>query len=74
MLYFMRTLIDIPEKQIQELTAISQSLHVSRAEVIREAINNYLAAKQRPTQDAFGLWRDKPIDGLAYQEQARSEW
>jgi metal-responsive CopG/Arc/MetJ family transcriptional regulator len=52
---FMRTLVDLPEKQIQELTAISQSLHVSRAEVIREAINNYLAAKQRPTQDAFGL-------------------
>jgi metal-responsive CopG/Arc/MetJ family transcriptional regulator len=69
----MRTLVDIPEKQIQELTAISQSQHVSRAEIIREAINCYLATR-RPTQEAFGLWRDHPVDGLAYQEQARSEW
>lgn len=70
----MRTLVDIPEKQLQELTVISQSQHVSRAEVIREAINLYLASKQRPELDAFGLWRDRQVDGLAYQEQVRSEW
>jgi metal-responsive CopG/Arc/MetJ family transcriptional regulator len=70
----MRTLIDIPEKQLQELTVISQAQHVSRAEVIREAINLYLASKQRSEPDAFGLWLDCQVDGLAYQEQVRSEW
>ena len=25
-------------------------------------------------RDAFGLWGDHAVDGLAYQEQARGEW
>lgn len=70
----MRTLIDIPEKQIKELTAISQAEKVSRAEVIRKAIAYYLEKKKPQSDDAFGLWKDRNIDGLAYQEQARSEW
>lgn len=70
----MRTLIDIPEKQIKELAAISKAEKVSRAEVIREAIAYYLEKKKPQSDDAFGLWKDRNIDGLAYQEQARSEW
>ncbi len=23
---------------------------------------------------SFGLWKDAPVDGLAYQEKIRSEW
>ena len=70
----MRTLVDIPEKQIKELTAISQAEKVSRAEVIREAIAYYLEKKKPQTVDAFGLWKGRQVDGLAYQERARSEW
>jgi metal-responsive CopG/Arc/MetJ family transcriptional regulator len=70
----MRTLVDIPEKQIKELTAISQAEKVSRAEVIREAIAYYLEKKKPQTEDAFGIWKDRQVDGLAYQELARSEW
>ncbi len=70
----MRTLIDIPEKQIKELTAISQAEKVSRAEVIREAITYYLEKKKSQSDDAFGLWKGRNVDGLAYQEQVRSEW
>ena len=35
----MRTLIDIPDKQIKDLTAICEAEKVSRAEVIRQAIS-----------------------------------
>lgn len=70
----MRTLVDIPEKQIKELNAISQAEKVSRAEVIREAIAYYLEKKKPQTEDAFGIWKDRQVDGLAYQELARSEW
>lgn len=70
----MRTLVDIPEKQIKELAAICQAENVSRAEIIREAIACYLAHKKARMSDAFGLWKDCKVDGLAYQEQARSEW
>ena len=70
----MRTLIDIPEKQIQALSVICEAEKVSRAEVIREAIAYYLDKKKPQLDQAFGLWQDQNVDGLAYQEQARSEW
>jgi metal-responsive CopG/Arc/MetJ family transcriptional regulator len=70
----MRIVVDIPEKQIKKLTVISQADKVSRAEVIREAIAYYLEKKKPQTENVFGLWKDRQVDGLAYQEQARSEW
>lgn len=70
----MRTLVDIPDRQVKALTAICEAEKVSRAEVIRQAISAYLEKKKPGTVEAFGLWRDHPVDGLAYQDQARSEW
>ena len=70
----MRTLIDIPDKQIRELTAICDAEKVSRAEAIRQAISAYLEMKKPGTGEAFGLWRERKLDGLAYQEQERSKW
>jgi metal-responsive CopG/Arc/MetJ family transcriptional regulator len=70
----MRIVVDIPEKQIKELNAISQAEKVSRDEVIREAIAYYLEKKKPQTEDAFGIWKDPQVDNLAYQELARSEW
>jgi hypothetical protein len=47
----------------------------SRAALIRQAIDDYLA-KGRDIQegDAFGLWSKRKVDGLAYQEKVRGEW
>ena len=70
----MRTLVDIPDRQIRELTAICEAEKVSRAEVIRRAIASYIEKKKPATIEAFGLWKGRKIDGLAYQEQVRSEW
>ncbi len=70
----MRTLIDIPEQQIKDLMVICQTEKLSRAEVIRQAIAYYLEKKKPETADAFGLWKNHKVDGLAYQEQVRSEW
>jgi hypothetical protein len=46
----------------------------SRAALIRQAIDDYLA-KRRDIQegDAFGLWGKRKVDGLAYQEKMRGE-
>jgi metal-responsive CopG/Arc/MetJ family transcriptional regulator len=71
----MRTLVDIPDGQLKELTRISEKQKVSRAAVIREAIASYLAnapSAEKPT--AFGLWGDHEIDGLEYQKKLRAEW
>jgi metal-responsive CopG/Arc/MetJ family transcriptional regulator len=70
----MRTLVDIPDRQIKDLAAICEAEKVSRAEVIRQAIAAYLEKKKPEAVDAFGLWKARKIDGLTYQEQARSEW
>lgn len=70
----MRTLVDIPDRQIEDLTRICEVRKVSRAEVIRQAISAYIEKSQSSTVDAFGLWKNRKIDGLTYQEQVRSEW
>lgn len=70
----MRTLIDIPDRQIKRLTAICETEKVSRAEIIRQAISSFLEKKKTGAVEAFGLWKGREVDGLAYQEQVRSEW
>lgn len=70
----MRTLIDIPDKQIRDLTDICRVEKISRAELIRQAISAYLEKKKPSEVEAFGLWKERKVDGLEYQEQVRSEW
>lgn len=72
---FMRTLVDIPNKQLGELAEICKQENLSRAAVVREAITAYIAEhRSKKTVDAFGLWGKKKIDGLKYQRKIRSEW
>jgi hypothetical protein len=70
----MRTLVDIPDRQIDELTLICETRKVSRAEAIRQAIAAYIEKNKPGAPTAFGLWKDSAVDGLTYQEQVRSEW
>ena len=75
----MRTLVDIPDEQIDDLAVICEAKKVSRAEVIRQAIAVYIGTNKLVPADAFGLWKAKQpdsivLDGLTYQEQARAEW
>jgi metal-responsive CopG/Arc/MetJ family transcriptional regulator len=70
----MRTLVDIPEKQLKELTRLSKSRKTSRASIIRDALSAYLASeKPKDKHEAFGLWGDRVIDGLEYQRRLREE-
>ncbi len=71
----MRTLIDIEENQIRELDRLAKKEKQSRAALIREAVSDYLRKRQSKTlDDGFGLWGDRKVDGLAYQEKIRGEW
>jgi Ribbon-helix-helix protein, copG family len=72
----MRTLVDIPDEQIDDLAVICEAKKVSRAEVIRQAIAVYIGTNKLVAADAFGLWSAKQpaVDGLTFQEQARAEW
>ena len=71
----MRTLVDIPEGELEALNALSKTDGVSRAESIRRAIRAYVEAN-RPLakHEGFGLWKDYDIDGDEYQQKIRAEW
>lgn len=70
----MRTLVDIPDNELDRLNAIGEGENRSRASVIREAIAVYLAQHQPAIDAAYGLWGKREHDGLAYQKKARAEW
>lgn len=70
----MRTLVDIPDRQIDDLTRLCTSKRVSRAEIIRQAIALYIELNKPAAADAFGIWKNRSVEGLACQEKMRSEW
>jgi predicted transcriptional regulator len=71
----MRTLVDIGEAELLELQDLAKEAKRSRAALIREAIDEFLAKRRSQHQgDAFGLWGQRQVDGLAYQEKMRDEW
>jgi metal-responsive CopG/Arc/MetJ family transcriptional regulator len=70
----MRTLVDLPERELEQLTALSRSRKTSRAELIRQAVAGYLAENKAGVEDSFGLWKGRVEDGLKYQERLREEW
>jgi metal-responsive CopG/Arc/MetJ family transcriptional regulator len=70
----MRTLVEIPEPQLQQLAAICKTKKLSRAEVVRRAIDSYIAAQPvRPEDTAFGIWKGG-VDGVDYERRLREEW
>ena len=71
----MRILTDIGDNQLQALDDLAKREKISRAALIRHAVDDLLAKHRQERQsDAFGLWGDRVVDGLAYQEKLRSEW
>ena len=71
----MRTLVDLGDARIKALDELARIEKLSRAAVIRQAVDDYLAKRRTKQQeDAFGLWGDRKLDGLAYQEKLRGEW
>ena len=71
----MRTIVDLPEEQVDALKVLGRRLNLPRAELVRRAVAEYVL-RNRPIPDdtAFGLWKDHGEDGLRYQEHRRSEW
>lgn len=82
----MRTIVDLPEEQIKSLDAIGRAGDVSRAELVRRAVDLYL--KQENLKKGGGIvgadirGTVKPgdpnfwggMDGLEWQRKMRAEW
>lgn len=57
------------------LDSLAKRTRRSRAALIRAAIDDYLDRHRRDQiEDGFGLWGKGNVDGLAFQDKARSEW
>ena len=71
----MRAIINLYDDQITELDALAGAERVSRTELVRRAVADFLDRnRRRETDAAFGLWEDRREDGLVYQDRLRSEW
>ena len=71
----MRTIIDLPGDQVEALDIICRREQISRAEAIRRAVTLLIREGGNPDdRPAFGLWRARGEDGLAYQQRVRGEW
>ena len=70
-----RTIVDIPSEQIDALDRLRESQHVTRAALIREAVAAYLTTHHAGlAEEAFGVWRDKPVNAFAHERKLREEW
>lgn len=71
----MRALVDLVESQVVALDRLAKRQDRSRASLIREAVDDYLGRHGLEDEDeAFGSWGAGAVEGLAFQERARSEW
>lgn len=72
----MRTIVDIPDEQVSLLKVMGERDHLSRAELIRRAIAEYIRKQVTTSEDdhGFGLWKKRGEDGLAMQQRLREEW
>ena len=71
----MRTILTIPEEMALRLDRLARRRHVSRAEIIRRAVEALLQEEsEENAEKAFGLWRARRADALAEQRRLRAEW
>lgn len=71
----MRTIIELPSDQLQALDSWCRREGISRAEAIRRAVAAQIRTRSgAAADDAFGLWQARPVDGVKYQRQLRTEW
>ncbi|MEZ5813536.1 MAG: CopG family transcriptional regulator [Alphaproteobacteria bacterium] len=82
----MRTIVDLPEEQVQALDKIGHDENVSRAELVRQAVDLYLLDNKRKKTgevigpDIFGtvepgdpeFWDG--LNGLEWERKMRAEW
>ena len=73
----MRTLVDIPDDDIERLDALAAKGKRSRAAAIREAIKLYLVQTNGNDwiERGYGYWADREdiADGLEYQLAIRED-
>ena len=72
-----RTIIDVPDAQLDEVDALVKLLGISRAEGVRRALKEFVVNNSNVNPDGFGLWRQpeplKTNTAIAPTTTARSK-
>jgi hypothetical protein len=69
-----RIWVDLPERDVERLDALSRSRGTSRTDLVRQAVAGFLAQEKVAIEESFGLWKDRSVGGLEYEKTARDEW
>ena len=69
-----RTIVDLPDRERDQLDALCRQRGLSRAEAIRQALRLWLRQQTLSHEEVFGLWRDRPEGALELQDALRQEW
>ena len=78
----MRTIVDLPEDQIQALDSMGEKYDLSRAELVRRAVADYLEGESKAAKSKldqyYGILKGNPtafdgLDGLSWQKRMRAE-
>ena len=72
--FSLRTIVDLPEPERDQLDALCRQRGLSRAEALRQALRLWLQQQTPDHRRVFGLWRDRPEGSLALQDSLRQEW
>ncbi len=73
--YTMRIIFEIPDEKVKELDRLCKAQKISRAELMRSAIDKYLLDTPLVRREAsFGIWKKKKIDSLKKEASIRKEW
>jgi metal-responsive CopG/Arc/MetJ family transcriptional regulator len=72
-----RILLDLSDEVIKRLDDLKQQRNLPRAELLREAVEQYLerqSQSEATIASALGLWQGCEEDGVEYQRTMREEW
>lgn len=71
----MRTIVDLPEEQLEALAELCRRESISRAEAVRRALADLLIREKSQTRAAtFGAWKGKRADARQVVDRLRNEW
>ncbi len=70
------TVLELIQQQLQQLPPEKQSEVLDFAMFLRARLALTPPARERSLREhpAFGLWRERNIDALQYQQNLRAEW
>lgn len=72
-----RILLDLSDDVIKRLDDLKVQRNLPRAELLREAVEQYLERQDRAEttiSKALGFWQGCEEDGVEYQRKLREEW